>query len=115
MEESVYSKLPKLKIEINLTTLVVGVLVLIFAFIIPVSLWQNIPRYNSEQPSSGGQVAGVNTSKEEQIFIIPVINQKVVLEGQSGILIILGLVLLVLCFLIITYIIIDSLRKHKKH
>lgn len=113
MEESIYSKLPKLKIELSLTTLVVSTLVIIFAFIIPVSIIQN-GIINQENQTSSGQVAGANTSKEENTIILPIINQSVILEGQSGVLILMGLFLLGFCMIITVYLITDSVIKHRK-
>lgn len=113
MEESIYSKLPKLKIEISLTTLVVSTLVIIFGFIIPVSLIQN-GITNQENQTSSGQVAGASVSKEENSITLPIINQTVLLEGQSGVLILMGLLLLAFCMIITIYLITDSVIKQRK-
>lgn len=112
MEESVYSKLPKLKVELSLTTLVIGTLVIIFAFIIPVNLIQDAT-YQQTLPSTG-QVAGASTSKDDHTILLPIINQSVVLEGQSGVLILMGLLLLGFCILITIYLITDSVIKRQK-
>ena len=112
MEESVYSKLPKLKIELNLVSLVGGVLVIIFAFIIPVSLIQSA-KNTTNVTNSGSQVAGISTSKEDQRVTLPILNSQVSLEGQSGLLILMGLVLLAICIFIILYLIFDTLVKKR--
>lgn len=120
MEESVYSKLPKLKVELSLTTLVVGTLIILFAFIIPVALiqsYQNSPK--TKEPEivdvvSGPSVAGASTIRESGKINLPIINQEVSLEGQSGVLILLGIILLGLSFFIILFLIIDSLKRKPK-
>ncbi|MBE0574100.1 hypothetical protein IH575_04315, partial [Candidatus Dojkabacteria bacterium] len=99
MEEDVYSRLPKkIKFELNLPTLVGGILTIMFAFVLPIALitsYEATPNtQNSIQTTnnlpSGGQVAGVSTQKDENIIRLPIINEFVSLEGQSGSLIIIG-------------------------
>lgn len=114
MEESIYSKLPKIKIEINLVSLIASFIGLIISFIVPVYLINQGIISNTQ--TTTGQVAGISTEKQEpSTLLIPFINQKVVLEGQSGILAILGIALMGICIIILLYLIIDSLRKNSKY
>lgn len=115
MEENIYSQLPKLKIELSLTTLVAAVLITIFAFIIPIALIENSKQSNNiEEVVSGPQVMGVSTEKQETARItLPIINQQVKLEGQSGMLIIIGILLILLSFVIVGVLTADSIKKKK--
>lgn len=106
MEENIYSKLPKLKVELSLSTLVIGALVIVFAFIIPISLIENY--YNS---NSTGQVAGVSTQTQTSSIFLPILNQAILLEGQSGVLAIIGITIILICIIILLVLLIEFLKK----
>lgn len=114
MEESIYSKLPKVKIEINLVSLIASFIGITISFVIPIYLINQSTISNIK--TTTGQVAGISTEKQEpSTLLIPFINQKVVLEGQSGTLALLGIALMGICIIILLYLIIDSLRKNSKY
>lgn len=115
MEEDLYSRLPKLKIEINLATIIWSIIIILFAFVIPVSLIQRGSQTEGENNIivSGPQVAGVSTEKQPAAITLPIIDQQVYLEGQSGLLIMIGLLLLGIGLIIILYLIVDTTRKKK--
>jgi hypothetical protein len=109
MKENIYSRLPKLKVHINLSSIVAFILVMIFGFLIPVSYFQNL----TQQNNGGGQVAGISTNPNENSIILPILNKPVSLEGQSGVLISVGLVLIISCIVITALLLIDFI-KHRK-
>jgi len=117
MEENIYSKLPKLRIEISLTTLVAAVLIVAFAFVIPIALIQNSNQSNNIEPEqvvSTPQVKGASTEKQEYpTFKIPILNQQVKLEGESGILVVIGILLIILSVVIIFTLAVDSIKRKK--
>lgn len=94
-----------------------------FAFVLPIALitsyeatpnLQNNSIQTTNNLPSGGQVAGVNTQKDENIIRLPIINEFVSLEGQSGSLIIIGLLLLGISLIVILFLIFDSLKRNSK-
>ncbi len=115
MEENIYSQLPKLKVELSLSTLVAAVLIIAFVFIIPISLIQNSNQSNNiETVLSSPQVKGASTQKSEAPTItLPIINQAVKLEGQSGMLIAIGILLILMSFVIVGVLTLDSIKRKK--
>lgn len=119
MEENLYSKLPKkIKFELNLPTLVGGVLTIMFAFVLPIAVISSYQSggtdTNTTTNSSGGQVAGITTYKDESTIKLPILNEIVSLEGQSGSLIIIGLLLLGISVIVILFLIFDSFKRNSK-
>jgi hypothetical protein len=111
-------ELPQLKMEITITKIFLIIVGVTFSFVLPFFAIENYKQSSNTtteiaSDSSNGQVAGVSTEATNSTFIIPLTNTEVDLNSQSGSLISVGMILIGVSFILLIFLLVDSVRSRK--
>lgn len=112
----VYDDLPKLKVDFNLGKFIATVIAINLFLILPISLIESTRNVANNNPkiAEDGRVLGlssevqVSQTSEYQLFGVAFDP-----NSESGLLVVMGLILLGISILILTFLIVDNYRSKK--
>ncbi|SRR5260221_2904732 len=106
MKRSVFEDLPQLKVELDLPKFLVIIITLVFTLILPIGVYYQVQNQTNQEIS--GQVAGISTTKQSTAFTLLGFN--IDLNSQTGVLILVGLLLFGISAILIMFLIIDNYK-----